>query len=91
MAKIIKANGEQIEVTPKNGKDFKLEELKAIVNGWIEIVWLPNNEDIMVINEEGKLMDLPFNSTATKIYYDAFGYDDVIVGDVLLCDSNQVK
>lgn len=90
MAKIIKANGEQVEVAPKNGKDFKLEELKAIVNGWVEVVWLPNDE-IMVINEEGKLLGLPMNLTATGIYYDAFGYPDSIVGDVLLCKSNQVE
>lgn len=90
MAKIIKSNGEQIEVSPKNGNDFKLEELKAIVNGWVEVVWLPNDE-IMVINEEGKLLGLPLNRTATNIYYDAFGYSDTIVGDVLLCKSNQVE
>ena len=91
MAKIIKASGEQIEVAPMNGNDFKLEELQTIVGGLVEIVWLPNNEDIMVINEEGKLMNLPFNKEATKIYYDSFGYDDTIVGDVLLCKNNQVE
>lgn len=90
MAKIIKTNGEQIEVSPKNGKDFKLYELKKIVHGWVEIVWLPSDQ-ILVVNEEGKLLNLPINDVATRIYHDAFGYNDVIVGDVLLCDSNQVE
>jgi len=90
MAKIIKTNGEQIEVTPKNGKDFKLEELQEIVGGYIEVVWFPNDK-IMVINEEGKLLNLPINETATKIYFDAFSYNDVIVGDVLICGTNQVE
>lgn len=31
MAKIYKTNGEVIEVSPKNGKTFELEELQAIV------------------------------------------------------------
>lgn len=91
MAKIIKTNGEEIEISPANGEDFKLEELKEIVGGWVEIVWLPNNEDILVINEEGKLMNLPLNNKATEIYFNAFQYDDVIVGDALLCKSSQVK
>lgn len=90
MAKIIKASGEEIETSPMNGNDFKLEELQSIVGGYIEIVWLPNDK-IMVINEEGKLMELPLNVKATGIYYNAFGYEDLIVGDVLLCDSNQVE
>ena len=90
MAKIIKINGTQIEVEPKNGKDFKLDELKAIVRGWIEIVFLPNDR-LMVVNEEGKPLGLPVNEQATRIYTDAFGYHDEIVGDVLICDRNQIE
>lgn len=90
MAKIIKTNGEQVEISPKNGEYFELEEMKAIVNGWVEVVWLPHDK-IMVVNEEGKLMGLPINTEATKIYYDNFGFNDVVVGDVLLCDTNQVR
>lgn len=90
MAQIIKTNGEIVEVEPKNGKDFKLKELQAIVDGYIEIVWLPN-EKIMVINEDGKLRELKENAKATDIYLNAFGYPDVIVGDVLICDANQVE
>lgn len=90
MAKIIQANGETIDVNPQNGNDFKLAELQTIVDGYIEIIWLPN-EEIMVINEEGKLIGLPINNEATKIYHDAFGFNDVIVGDVLLCSKSQVE
>lgn len=90
MAKIIKTNGDEIEVAPKNGKDFKLEELNEIVDGYIEIVWLPNDE-IMVVNEDGKLRKLPVNQKATEIYFNAFNYPDIIVGDVLLCNANQVE
>jgi hypothetical protein len=90
MAQIIKTNGEIIYAEPKNGKDFKLRELQAIVDGYIEIVWLPNDK-IMVVNEDGKLRGLETNVEATRIYYNAFGYKDIIVGDVLLCDANQVE
>lgn len=90
MAQIIKTNGETIDVKPKNGKDFKLRELQKIVDGYIEIVWLPNDK-IMVVNEDGKLRGLETNVEATRIYYNTFGYKDIIVGDVLLCDANQVE
>lgn len=92
MAQIIKTDGTRIEVSPKNGKDFSLEELQEIVGGYIEIVECEKN--IMVINEEGKLMNLPFNHIATLEWYRACPWmccADIIVGDVLLCKSNEVK
>ena len=90
MAQIIKTNGEIIDVEQKNGKDFKLRELQKIVDGYIEIVWLPNGK-IMVLNEDGKSRELETNIEATRIYYNVFGYTDIIVGDVLICDANQVE
>ena len=53
MATLIKADGTRTEIQPKNGTDFKLEELQAYVDGYIEIVNLRNGE-ILVINEDGK-------------------------------------
>ena len=83
MAKIIKADGTEIAVTPKNGKDFKLDELQPIVGGYIEIVYLPGR--FMVVNEEGKLMGLPINGKASFIA------GETIVGDVLVCDRKEIK
>lgn len=88
-AKIYKADGSIIDVKPNNGTDFSLEELQEIVGGYIEVVGLMDNE-IMVINEEGKLIDLPFNETATQMYQEVDGFYDYIAGDVLVCDSNMV-
>lgn len=88
-AKIYKADGSIIDVKPNNGTDFSLEELQEIVGGYIEIVGLMGNE-IMVINEEGKLIDLPFNENATQMYQEVDGFYDYIAGDVLVCDSNMV-
>lgn len=90
MAKIYKTNGEVLDIEPKNGKDFKLKELQEIVGGYIEIAQLKNN-DIMVINEEGKLNDLPYNEKATQIYQSQVYFRDFIAGDVLVCKSKEVK
>ena len=90
MAVIYKANGEKQEVTPENGKDFKLKQLQKIVGGLIEIFKLGNGE-IMVINEEGKLLGLPYNQDATTLYQNRFGAFDFVVGDVLVCKDNEVE
>jgi hypothetical protein len=88
MAYIYKSNGEVIETSPKNGKDFSWLELNEIVGGYIEIVNL--GDDYMVVNEEGKLLNLPFNLNATRIYQHFTRIGDCIVGDVLVCPKNQI-
>ena len=90
MAQIIKTTGEVIEVAPKNGTDFSLEELKTIVDGWIEIVNLRDGR-LLCLDEEGKLKGKERNHVATDIYRQAFPQcKDFIVGDVLLCDEDQI-
>lgn len=98
MAKIYKTTGEVIEVSPKNGKTFKLEELQAIVEHkvdgvschYIEIINLRDGR-LMVLNEEGKLIGAPMNNKATEIFMAAFGAFDVVVGNVLVCNENEVE
>lgn len=90
MAQIIKTTGEVIEVAPKNGTDFSLEELKTIVDGWIEIVNLRDGR-LLCLDEEGKLKGKERNHVATDIYRQAFPQcKDFIVGDVLLCNEDQI-
>jgi hypothetical protein len=82
-AKILKTTGEVLEVEPKNKTDFSLEELQEIVGGYIEIVQLGDRK-VMVVNEDGVFFNLPINTKATNLY------NSVIVGDVLICKSNQI-
>lgn len=90
MAKWIKTNGDVIEVAPKNGSTFELQELKNMVDGFIEIVYL-NDKQIMVVNEEGKLNNLPFNPIATEVFRLAHQpANDFIVGNALLCNNNEI-
>lgn len=97
MGQIIKTNGEVIEVSPKNGTDFQLDELKEVVKGWVEVLYLckPNEDatkkQIMCVNEDGKLKHLDKNSRATILFIESTGIDDFIVGDVLVCDYNEVQ
>ncbi len=90
MATIYKTTGEQIEISPKNNKDFQLDELQEIVQGYIEIVNL-NSSKIMVCNEEGAINKMPLNRKASKIYSDSIGECAAIFGDALVCDCSQVE
>ena len=83
MAKIYTTNNQVRDVEPRNGLNFELDELQNIVGGHIELVYLHDNE-IMVVNEEGHLLNLDFNHHATRLS------QCMIVGDVLVCRSDQV-
>lgn len=72
-AMILRADGTCQEIQPTNGTDFQLSELQRIVGAgappgrdWIEIVPTKDGR-IMVLNEEGKLYDLPRNAQATAL------------------------
>ena len=87
MATLIKSSGEEISVTPINKKDFGLDELQKLVGGFIEMVRTKDGKT-MIINEEGKINDLPINYKATSIYPN--NEFDFIVGDVLICSENEI-
>lgn len=89
-ATIYKSDGTKQAVTPANGFDFSLEELQAIVGGYIEVFSLDEFGSLMVVNEEGKLNGLPFNAEATRLIGEA-GIVGHIVGDALVCESEMIK
>ena len=77
------------DVEPANGRDFSLEELQGYVDGLIEIVSLYDGR-LMVVNDEGLINGLPINPLATAIYQNATGVNDYILGNVLICQDNEV-
>lgn len=91
MAVILKENYDVFKIKPRNGKDFKLDELQKIVNGSIEIIDIPSRNMIMVINENGKYECNP-NPIATEyaVKNHAIRLFDYICGNVLLCESSMV-
>jgi len=82
MAKIIKADG-----TVENiDKKLTLSCMQSIVGGLIELVYLSNAE-VMVVDEEGKLKNKNVNVRATHMYANV---NDVIVGDVILANTDEI-
>lgn len=89
-AHIVRSDGSISEVYPANGTDFSLEEMQTAVGGLIETVEL-DEETVMIVNEEGKLLHLPYNKLADMVFRYCHNItDDQIVGDVLICKINQM-
>ena len=85
MAILYKTDGSSQEVHPKNGSDFKLDELRDHVGGgYIELVYLPNKM-LLVVDDEGAINDMPINIKASEV---ASG---IIHGDAVYCKSAEVE
>ena len=91
------------DITPelKIIEDTKQEpDLKAaqeFVGGYVEGIAFPNG-DYLIINEEGKLIGLPINEKATKLWKETFdndnyitGRDDFVVGNAILIKKAALK
>ena len=72
----------------KDEPDYKA--VSKFVGGMVECVSFPNG-DLLLLNEEGKLMGLPLNEKASKLWKDTFdndnyitGRDDFVVGPAIL-------
>lgn len=104
MALLIRQGSKKPETLEANdGRQFDLQTLQKAVGGYIEIIRMADHR-YMVVNEDGRLQHLPINVLATKILSDigvaafgdvikgedvvkSFGY---IVGDVLICEEDEV-
>ena len=79
----------------KDKKDEpKYPEVKEFVGGMVEAIQFPNG-DLLLLNEEGKLMQLPLNPEATALWRSTFtkdkylfGHDDWVSGPAILIKAN---
>ena len=75
--------------------DYKA--VSKFVGGMVECVQLPNG-DLLLLNEEGKLMGLPLNPEATTLWRMTFdndnyitGRDDFVVGSAMVIKKNALN
>ena len=75
----------------------KYKEVSAFVGGMVEVVRFPNG-DLLLLNEEGKLMGLPLNPEATALWRShftkdkyAFGHDDFVVGPAIVIQKDALN
>ena len=74
-----------------------LKTAQNFVGGMVEGISFPNG-DYLIINEEGKLIGLPLNEQASKLWKDTFdndnymtGRDDFVVGNAILIKKDALK
>ena len=90
-------NESKLKVITDSNDEPTLEEAQEFVGGLVEGITFPNG-DYLIINEEGKLMDLPLNSEATMMWRVTFtkdkylfGHDDFVVGPAILIKAKAVN
>lgn len=92
MATLFKENGETLEVTPKNGEAFDVEELQTMVSGLVEIIHCTDGR-LLVTDEEGKFKPhYKKNKKATEILHRLTLCHplDYVVGNALLCEDEEI-
>ena len=74
-----------------------LEQAQKFVGGYVEGITFPNG-DYLIINEEGKLMNLPYNPEASALWKATFdndnfitGRNDFVVGPAILIKKSALK
>ena len=85
---VYKSNG-KIEDKSFSKKNVTLKEMQEVVGGYIEFLYLKNNL-VMIVNEEGKMIGLPYNPKATLLVQEN-NINDIIVGDVLVVNQKLIK
>ena len=103
MATLLKTDGTSIEITPGNGTDFSLADLRNYIEcEYIEVIYLNNSAYqegdpeglIMIGDEEARLFDNPLvNIAATQLYRESWevGFGYTIVGNIILCKSKELQ
>ena len=100
MALLITTDGTKKEIAPADPKKgFTLAEVYALIGcETVQMVELRTEHGtMMLMNDEGKLNDLPVNAEATKLWGKKYNLSpeilledgDHIVGNVLLCFSKE--
>ena len=74
-----------------------LAAAQKFVGGWVQGITFPNS-DYLILNEEGKMYNLPLNKEATKLWRATFtkdkylwGHDDFVVGPAILIKKQALK
>ncbi len=90
MAVLIKPDGDQVKVTPRE-KRFTLEEMYTLLEcALLQVIFLPNGR-VMWIDEEGKLKPHRVNDVATELLEQAGGIPgDYIAGSALITDHDEI-
>ena len=93
----VNTDASEFKIIADKKDEPKYEEVSKFVGGMVECITFPNG-DLLLINEEGKLINLPLNPEATALWRATFtkdkyvfGHDDFVVGPAILIKANALK
>ena len=96
-AEQVNTTAQEFKIITDKKNEPKYPEVKEFVGGMVEAITFPNG-DLLLLNEEGKLMGLPLNPEATALWRKhftkethAFGYDDYVVGPAIVIQKNALN
>ena len=85
----INTKASEFKIIEDKKDEPKYKEVSKFVGGMVECITFPNG-DLLLINEEGKLINLPLNPEATALWRATFtkdkyvtGYNDFVVGPAI--------
>jgi len=101
VATLLKTDGTSIEITPGNGTDFSLADLRNYIEcKYIEVIYLNNSayqegdpEGLIMIGDEEAFDNPLVNIAATQLYRESWevGFGHTIVGNIILCKSKELQ
>ena len=75
----INTKASEFKIIEDSKDEPSLKEAQKFVGGYVEGITFPNG-DYLIINEEGKLINLPLNPEATALWRATFDNDNYITG-----------
>ena len=93
----INTKASEFKIIEDKKDEPQYKEVSKFVGGMVECVTFPNG-DLLLINEEGKLMGLPLNPEASALWKAMFdndnfvtGRQDFVVGPAILIKKDALK
>ena len=93
----INTKASEFKIIEDSKDEPSLKEAQEFVGGYVEGITFPNG-DYLIINEEGKLINLPLNPEATALWKATFdndnyitGRNDFVVGPAILIKKDALK
>jgi len=95
MAKLIAPDGTVTNVSPKNGKNFDYEEIKALIGcDMIQICEASTKKHMLIFDEEFLCKNDPKpNTEATRMMHPRMNpfWDNIICGNAVFCHDSEFE
>tara|TARA_B100000424_G_scaffold52960_1_gene37942 strand:+ start:588 stop:923 length:336 start_codon:yes stop_codon:yes gene_type:complete len=75
----INTKAAEFKIIEDSKDEPSLKEAQEFVGGYVEGITFPNG-DYLIVNEEGKLMNLPYNPEASALWKATFDNDNYVTG-----------